>query len=492
MKRRNFIRGAVGLAASAGARRLAGNAALVPALVGRAQAQTGFPLDDLKASLDPATARIVAPGDTDYSKLRQAYNLRTLKKPKAIVLPKTQGGVAPIIGWAGSRRVPFSVRGGGHSYEALSLSDSLVIDTRLLNEVRVDAAARTVAVGGGATLDKVYQAVGALELAVPGGSCPTVGVAGNALGGGFGFLARKYGMACDSLVSVEMVDAGGRLIAADAGNNTDLFWACRGAGGGSFGVATRFVFKCQSVKRVTVFGVGWQLTSRRAKAVMKAWQSWAPNAPNELTSILRVVKNSSGRVALRCAGQWVGSGERIEAELQPLLAIATPSDSLTKRATTFLGAVKHFTPDDEPAFMKGKSDYVAAPMSDAGIDTLMDGLLQLPANAITVICDAYGGAIAGVAAADTAFTHRSGVLYSMQYYAQMPAAAPEARLAQMRTLYAAMRPYVSGAAYVNYCDLDLPDAATAYWGSNLARLKQVKAAVDPDNLFRHAQSVPLP
>jgi hypothetical protein len=460
--------------------------------VGRAEAQTGFPLADLKASLDPATARVVSPADPDYSRLRQAYNLRTLKRPAAIVLPKTPSGVAPIIGWVRSRQVLFSVRGGGHSYEALSQSDSLVVDTRLLNEVRVNARERTVSAGGGATLRQVYQAVGTVDLGVPGGSCPTVGVAGNALGGGYGFLARQYGMACDSLLSVEMVDAAGRVVTVDAGNNADLFWACRGAGGGSFGVVTRFLFKCQVVKQVAVFGVSWQLAPNRAKAVMKAWQSWAPNAPNQITSILRIGKSGSDRIALRCAGQWVGPSERIEAELRPLLAIAAPSAGLRKYTTSFLGAVRHFTPPDEPAFMKGKSDYVATPMSDAGIDTLLDSLGRLPANTITVICDAYGGAIAEVAAADTAFPHRRGVLYSMQYYAQMPAAAPDVRLAQMRTLYAAMRPYVSGAAYVNYCDLDLTDAAQAYWGNNLTRLKQVKAAVDPGNLFRHAQSVPLP
>ena len=492
MQRRQFIQGVLGAAAGAGRGRLATGAMFAQAVAGRAEAQTGFPLADLKASLDPATARVVAPGDADYNKLRQAFNLRTLKRPAAIVLPKAQSGVAPIIGWARSRQVPFSVRGGGHSYEALSLSDSLVIDTRLLNEVRVNARERTVSVGGGATLGQVYQAVGALELGIPGGSCPTVGVAGNALGGGFGFLARQYGMACDSLVSVEMIDAGGRVVTADAANNADLFWACRGAGGGSFGVVTRFVFKCQVVKQATVFGLSWQLAPNRAKAVMKAWQSWAPNAPNPITSIFRIVKSGSGTVALRCAGQWVGPSEQIEAGLRPLIAAAAPSSSLTKRTTTFLGAVKHFTPDDEPAFMKGKSDYVAAPMSDAGIDALLGGLGKLPANAITVICDAYGGAIADIAAADTAFPHRRGVLYSMQYYMQMTAAEANVRLAQMRALYAAMRPYVSGAAYLNYPDLDLADAAQAYWGSNLARLKQVKAAVDPDNLFRHAQSVPLP
>jgi len=392
MQRRQFIQGALGAAAVAGRKRLAGGAMLAPAVLGRAHAQSAFPLADLKASLDPATVRVVSPADADYNRLSRAYNLRTLKRPQAIVLPRTAGGVGPIIAWARSRQVPFSVRGGGHSYEALSLSDSLVIDARLLNEVRVDAGERTASVGGGATLGQVYQTVGVRDLAVAGGSCPTVGVAGNTLGGGFGFLARQYGMACDSLVSAEMVDAGGRLLTADAGTNADLFWALRGAGSGSFGVVTRFVFGCQGVTQATVFRLTWRLAPGRARALVNAWQSWAPNAPNQITSILRIAKSGSNTIALRCAGQWTGPAERVEAELRPLTAVAAPSSDLTKRTTTFLGTVAHFTPPDEPAFMKGKSDYVAGPMDDAGIDTLLDGLGRLPANAITVICDAYGGA----------------------------------------------------------------------------------------------------
>ena len=122
-------------------------------------------------------------------------------------------------------------------------------------------------------------------------------------------------------------------------------------------------------------------------------------------------------------------------------------------------------------------------MSDAGIDTLLDGLGRLPASAITIICDAYGGAIADIAAAETAFPHRRGVLFSMQYYAQMPPSAADTRIEQMRVLYAAMRPYVTGAAYLNYCDLDLTDAATAYWGGNLERVRRVKEQYDPDAVF---------
>ena len=488
MKRREFLRAALGMAAGASGRRIAGAGLAAPALIGRAEARTDLPLASLKAGLDPADAQLVLPADPGFDSLRRAYNVRTLVRPQAIVRAKTPRGAATVVQWARANKVPFAVRGGGHSYEGFSQSDTLVLDTRLMSVVKVDARARMVSVGGGAELGKVYTAVAAHDLAMAGGSCPTVGVAGNTLGGGYGFLARRFGLSCDSLMAVEMVDAAGRIVIADASTNPDLLWAGRGGGGGSFGVVTRFDIRCHRIEQATVFGATWQLPAGRARDLMKAWQAWAPRAPDQLTSILRIAKYGSGRITLRCAGQWTGSGARIETELAPLLKVGAPSSALRAYPTTFLGAVRHFTPPDEPVYMKGKSDYLIAPMSDAGIDTLLDGLRRLPAGALTIICDAYGGAIARIPQGDTAFAHRAA-LYSLQYYAPMSPGGAVERLSQLRALYAAMRPFVSGGAYVNYPDLDLADAPAAYWGSNLARLKRIKAAIDPDNVFSHAQGV---
>ena len=142
--------------------------------------------------------------------------------------------------------------------------------------------------------------------------------------------------------------------------------------------------------------------------------------------------------------------------------------------------------------MKGKSDYVTSPLTDQGIMTLLAGIQKAP-GVIAVLCDTYGGAINKIASDATAFVHRANTLYSIQYYMEWQSpGASDANIAMMRTLYASMRPYVSGGAYVNYCDLDLGNGfARAYWGDNLPRLMKIKAAVDPKNVFRHAQSVPL-
>jgi hypothetical protein len=162
---------------------------------------------------------------------------------------------------------------------------------------------------------------------------------------------------------------------------------------------------------------------------------------------------------------------------------------------TFSQAARVFNgggPPYDSVLMKGKSDYVTEPLTDQGILTLLNGLQNAPGE-IAVLFDSYGGAINKVAADATAFVHRGNTRYSIQYYMQWDSPqASIANIAMMRTLYSSMRPFVSGGAYVNYCDLDLADGyARAYWGDNLPRLMKIKAQVDPQNIFRHAQSVPL-
>jgi hypothetical protein len=199
-----------------------------------------------------------------------------------------------------------------------------------------------------------------------------------------------------------------------------------------------------------------------------------------------IAKGANSTLNLRSSGQSVGSLQELRHELQ---ALPKPPIITTM---SFIDAVNHFSggwtyPVQR---MKGKSDYATKPLSDAGLATLMNGIAH--SSGMYMVCDAYGGAIANIAAGDTAFVHRTGTLFCMQYgCVWADAVDTQKRIDEMRGIYASMRPYVSGAAYVNYCDTDLPAWADAYWGQNLARLKQIKSAFDPDNVFRHAQSIPL-
>jgi FAD/FMN-containing dehydrogenase len=153
---------------------------------------------------------------------------------------KTPNAVGVMVDWCRTNNMPFAVRCGGHSYEGFSESASVVIDLRLMNSIAIDVATKTATVGAGASLGQLYQAIAPRGFAFPGGSCPTVGVSGHLLGGGYGYLARPFGFACDNVLSVDLVDPQGKQVHADAQQNADLFWACRGGGGGTFGVATGY------------------------------------------------------------------------------------------------------------------------------------------------------------------------------------------------------------------------------------------------------------
>jgi hypothetical protein len=176
------------------------------------------------------------------------------------------------------------------------------------------------------------------------------------------------------------------------------------------------------------------------------------------------------------------------------VSVEPPSNPLNVQTLSFLDAINHFSGglNYESVFMKAKSDYVLSPLSLSAIAALLAAVAQVPVGGIAVLCDAYGGAISDVAAADTAFPRRGGTQYCIQYFSSWQNPAQSAsHIANVENVYAAMRPYLPGAAYVNYCDLDLQNFADAYWGANLSRLSGVKAVYDSHNLFHHAQSVPV-
>jgi FAD/FMN-containing dehydrogenase len=471
--RRDLLRRAVGVALTAPV-----------AVVGRYAAAQPPPLPKLPA-VPAGDAVLLTPSDLPFAQYQPAFNLRTELAPQLRAMCKTAQGVAIMLNWCRTNHLPFAIRCGGHSYEGFSQSSSVVIDTRLMSGIAVNAKTSTATVGAGASLGGLYLAIGAQNLAFPGGSCPTVGVSGHALGGGYGYLARPFGLACDNLLSIDLVDPQGHQISADARQNPDLFWACRGGGGGSFGIATSYTIRLQKVTNVLVFSVAWPAFSIKAAAdIMNTWQRWAPTAPSTIDSNLVIERNADGTIKLRSSGLSIGTLQELRRELRSL------SNSASVVTLTFLQAVRHFAGSwSYPVQrMKGKSDYAVSPISDEGLTTLMSGVSH--STGVYVICDAYGGAIANVAPSATAFAHRAGTLFCLQYGSVWAAAEQtQQRLAEMRQLYGAMRPYVSGEAYVNYCDTDLQDWETAYWGDNLGRLKQIKKSFDPENVFQHAQSV---
>jgi hypothetical protein len=361
-------------------------------------------------NVPPNEALLLTPADPQYADYLLAANLRTQLAPALRAVCKTGNGVAVMTDWVSSNNLSFAVRCGGHSYEGFSQSTNVVIDLRGLQDITVDTSAGFVTAGAGVSLYDIYQELANVGHAFPAGSCPTVGIVGHSLGGGHGLLARSHGLTCDNLQQVTLIDAQANTLTASAISEPDLFWACRGGGGGSFGIATEFVLRIFPLSNVLVFGVSWLLSQRDAASLFSAWQSWAPNAPNTITSIMKLGPTAGSAISMRCIGQSVGSRTELSNELSALLSVAAPSNPLNIQNLSFLDAINHFSGglNYESVYMKAKSDYVLSPLSLSAIDALLAAVAQVPVGGIAVLCDSYGGAIADLAATDTAFPHAPG------------------------------------------------------------------------------------
>jgi FAD/FMN-containing dehydrogenase len=486
MKRRDFLQISGGLSAHV----IVGGSLLS---IHKAEAQTGLPIAALQALLDPKNDMVLVPADKDFSEYTRSFNKRTQIAPRVRVVAGSAKAVSTTMLWAANNGLRFAVRSGGHSYEGFSQSPDLVIDVRGMTGIKLATDKKSVSIGSGSSLGSVYKALWPSNLAIPAGSCFSVGVAGHSLGGGFGLLGRSFGLACDSVLSMEVVDASGQIRNVSGQENPDLFWALHGGGNGSFAVVTNFNFRTSPVSMVARFGITWSKPIAQAAKIVQAWQQWLADLPPSITGTLHLTKDQGGLIKVHMAGLSVQSESKLKVELKRLQRVAGPADQVSTTTQTFKAAATIFNGGlaDDSLLMKGKSDYVIDPMTDQGILTLLNGLQNAPGE-IYVLCDTYGGAINKIASDATAFVHRGNTRYSIQYYMEWTdPAASDANIAMMRTLYTSMRPHVSGGAYVNYCDLDLGNGyARAYWGDNLPRLMKIKAGVDPKNIFRHAQSVP--
>jgi FAD/FMN-containing dehydrogenase len=375
----------------------------------------------------------------------------------------------------------------------------------------------TAVIGAGARLIDVYAALAARGRALPAGSCPTVGIAGLALGGGVGVLGRSYGLTADRLQRVELVTADGTLHRADSGTDSDLYWSSRGGGGGNFGVATSFTVSTVPAPAVTTFSLSWPWAA--AADVLAGWQQWAPPAPDEIWSTLLLLAHPSGTgqtPVVRVGGVCIGSAQHAASLVDGLVAAVgsspsarsttTPHDILAamlfEAGCSSLGVEACRLPTQGPGGalqrkpLIGASDYLTQPLPPAGIGVVLDFVAQRQADPAVgeggAQFDAYGGAINRVAPADTAFVHRQA-LASIQRTSSFSPGDPPATIERgqrwLGEYTAALRPYVSGESYQNYVDPDLADWASAYYGDNLPRLRAIRDAADPDRLFSFPQAL---
>jgi FAD/FMN-containing dehydrogenase len=474
---------------------------------------------DWSALAHDLAGTLVRPGDQPYAVDHELFDPRfDGLRPAGIAYVRNPHDVATCLAFARKYKIPVAARSGGHSYGGWSSNNGgLIIDVAKLNTVSVSGANATV--GTGTRLIDVYNGLAAHGRGLAAGSCPTVGVAGLTLGGGVGVLARAHGLTCDALESVQLVTAEGKVLTCDASSYPDLFWACRGGGGGNFGVATSLTFRTFGAPEAILFSLSWPWA--QAAKVIAAWQSWAPHAPDALWSNLHLGSAAGGTSpSVSVGGTYLGSVSGAAALLDQLYTKAGshPSSHFLSEPEPYLHAMMveagcgTYTVQacHLPSAAAGgklyrvpqyaKSDYFTKPLSSTGIAALLRGVENLrhvsgaSGGAGGVAFDALGGAVNRIAPAATAFVHRNA-LFGAQYTtnwngsAGAGGAGAARQLAWLRSFWSSMRPYASGQAYQNYPDPDLENWRQAYYGANYSRLAAIKAKYDPDRLFTFPQAL---
>lgn len=430
---------------------------------------------------------MLRPGDRGYDAVRKVWNGMIDKRPALIVRCTGTSDVVDAVTFARDHDLLVSVRGGGHNIAGASVCErGIMIDLSRLNGVKVDAGHRTARVAGGAKLGDLDRATQALGLATTAGVVSTTGVGGLTLGGGVGKLARMYGLACDNLLSVEMVTAAGRPLRASPDENPDLFWAVRG-GGANLGIVTSFEFQLHPVGPV-VYGGAVMYGLADARGVLRRLHEFCRDAPDELRVEAVLLTSPDGNPVLAISTCCIGPLDKAERIVQPLRNLALPlSDQV--------GAVPYLELQaaGEEIFPTGLSYYWKSHfLRDFGADAIEVALAhfsEVPSPRSVVILEQYGGAIARVGPGDTAFGHRDAEYDFFPASIWSDHTESERHIAWARGMWEAMRPFSTGGVYVNDLGDEGEERVRAAYGANYSRLVAIKNTYDPGNFFRLNQNI---
>ena len=440
--------------------------------------------------------RVIRPHDPEYDAARKVYNGMIDRRPRFIVRCRDTADVVAAVNFARDHDLPLAVRGGGHNVAGFgTCDDGLVIDLSPMKGTWVDAGARRARVQGGCTWGDVDHATHVFGLATPGGLISTTGVAGLTLGGGIGHLSRKYGLACDNLLSAQVVTADGRILTAGPDENADLFWGLRG-GGGNFGVVTSFEFRLHPVSTVLGGPIFYALEQRTD--ALRFYRDFMATAPEELGAFFTFLKVPPGppfpahlhnRTVCGVVCCYAGSLEEGEDAVRPLLEFGPPLfEHVGRMPYPFLqGAFDPVVPPGLHHYWK--ADFMPDLNEDA-IAAHAEFGPQIPSVESVLHIYPTDGAVQRVAAQETAYSHREAkFVHIIAATSPDPADMPGGK-AWTRAYWQALHPHSSGGAYVNFLMDEGDDPVRAAYGENYARLVELKNKYDPTNLFRRNQNIP--
>jgi len=450
-------------------------------------------IDELKRRL---RGDVIVPGDAAYDEARTIWNATIDRHPAAIARCLDTSDVVHAVSFARESGMPLAIRGGGHNIAGNALcDDGIVIDLSRMKAATVDPVTRRVVVEGGATLADLDAATQAYGLATPVGVNSTTGIAGLTLGGGFGWLSRKYGMTIDNLESAEVVTASGEVVRASGTEHPDLFWALRG-GGGNFGVVTRFEFRLHPVGPDVLSGLIVYPISE-AKSVLRRYRDFASRAPDELSvwAVLRPAPplpflpiEVHGTPVVAIAVLYAGDPKRGEPLVEPLHRLGTPLGAHVG-VQPYVGWQRAFDPLLTPGARNYWKSHNFSNLDDALFDVVIDSVRTMPSPQCEVFIAALGGATTRPSPDSAAYPHRD-VQFVMNVHGRWENQADDARcIAWARAFFAAAAPFASGGVYVNFLTADEVHRVRAAYGPNYDHLARVKRRYDPLNLFRMNQNI---
>jgi FAD/FMN-containing dehydrogenase len=450
-------------------------------------------LQELRNSL---RGQLLLPGLPGYEEARKIHNAMIDRHPAIIARCAGVADVITAVNFARSHGILVSVRGAGHNVAGTSLCDGgIVIDLSAMKGIRVHPHTRTARVEPGVTWAELGHELQAFGLAATGGYVGTTGVAGLTLGGGLGWMVRKHGLALDNLLSVDVVTADGRLLTANSTEHQDLFWGIRG-GGGNFGIVTSFEFKVHPAGTVLA-GLVIHPASRGRDA-LRFWREYESTAPEDMTNGALVFTVPPGMPvpdALRrepvvgIGGVHVGPLEAGERALRPLREFGPPAaDTYQPMPYSVAQTMADFL-WPKGCYNYWKSSYLKS-LSDGAIDTILDFYAKAPSPRTVVVVEHAGdGAMSRVPEEATAFGHRNWPYNLLVTAVWTDAADTDVNIRWTREFWAAMKPFLAEAAYVNYLGEVEEEGIRAAYGRKYERLAALKDKYDPENFFRMNQNI---
>lgn len=441
---------------------------------------------------------LITQKNNSYDEARSVWNGLIDKQPALIVQCRNTSDVVDSVNFARENNLLISIRSGGHNVAGNAVCDKgMMIDLSSMKGIHVDPDSGTARVQPGADwgdLDKETQLYG---LVTPGGQVSMTGVAGLTLGGGMGYLRRKWGLSCDNLLSVEVVTADGKVVIANSDKNSDLFWAIRG-GGGNFGVVTSFEFQLHKLGP-EIYGALTIYPFEDANSVLKNWRDFALNAPDEVTidayiwgmpPLPEVPAEMHWMPVVIIAGMYAGPADEGEKELQPVSEFGTPIEDMSARQPYLA-----MQSDLDPLFGDGQLYYwkslFANHMSDEIIDQIVAKAAEKPSKQCLLALRTLGGAMARVNEDETAYGHRDALFnISIDNTWQDPSKTDE-MIAWTRETWEDLRKKTSGGVYVNFAGFGEEEETLtqAVHADNYKRLQQLKTKYDPDNFFCTNQNI---